>query len=438
MTAKTKPCKVNTKHQQTLCVRHFAELLLNIYSTKPWFLITVEGSSAFVSLVDDKKLFEVLISVVVVIICVDVLLKRARHLLFFLFLCLRDRCWQGFLFDSRPALDGCKDGWLTNVVQPGRASFVAPSGWLVFLPTISIISFSNCWPSLCLVGIVALWTFTSLTVNLGRPDSAISSLRSSATYVLFKYASERVHNPPANPNPDTLINLGSISPFKIQWTSNKALYSPSTSSFGPRRGLRRTVPCITSSAFCTLALALRSNQFSGGEQQKAAGIKLCKIPERITMCVSFILKKNKLVSDKHRRRLEIKGRKWDRIEVNNRFTRRETSSHTLKCSHRMTENSLGAAQTLCRNSSAGTRLSKHLEIICWSNQLDSINLQMNWAVLQRFLINCKNTNRTWAPSRNHEMTFVLTKTDNRATCLQEIASETFKMLFKVIAGGDTN
>lgn len=36
----------------------------------------------------------------------------------------------------------------------------------------------------------------------------------------------------------------------------------------------------------------------------------------------------------------------------------------------------GAAQTLCENAPRGPRLSKHLAIICWSNQLSSINLQM--------------------------------------------------------------
>ena len=38
-----------------------------------------------------------------------------------------------------------------------------------------------------------------------------------------------------------------------------------------------------------------------------------------------------------------------------------------------------AAQTLCGKPPRGPRLSKHLAIICWSNQLSSINLQMAYS-----------------------------------------------------------
>lgn len=64
----------------------------------------------------------------------------------------------------------------------------------------------------------------------------------------------------------------------------------------------------------------------------------------------------------------------------------------------------GGAKALWKNS-AGTRLSKHLAIICWSRQLNtanSINLQMAYLLCPScwFQMNCTNIDQDWSFSRN--------------------------------------
>lgn len=162
-TANTKLWKINTKHQQILCVREAVEWLWNRKSTFPCLFVVVESKVAFVRSLDDMKLFlELVCSFVVWDTCVDGVVVTS-HFLGLLFLCLCDLWRHSRLLK-----------W--NSGHPGKLSFVALSGKVAFFPTISMMSLRTDLFSL----IVALWVFTSWTMNRVLFARAFAFLRINA------------------------------------------------------------------------------------------------------------------------------------------------------------------------------------------------------------------------------------------------------------------
>lgn len=185
-TTNTKPWKINTKHQQMLLVQqppHLVEWLCNRKSTLRCLNTVVVSKLDFVRLsLRREDSF-----VVVRLICVDdgeVTTWHFLRLLRLLRLC--EAGWQIIFSVPLVVAVGWKSGWGEPVGQPGKLSFVAPSGKVAFFPTMSTMSLSTALLTLCLIGIVALWTLTSSAKNAVLFSCVPTSLRINAIYVLFK------------------------------------------------------------------------------------------------------------------------------------------------------------------------------------------------------------------------------------------------------------
>ena len=177
-TTNTKLWKINTKHQQMLLVQqppHFVEWLCNRKSTSPCLCTVVESKLDFVrlSLILEDSF------VVVRVICVDGEVTT-WHFLRLLFLCLCEPRWQRIFLVLLVLAVGWKYGCCEPFGQPGKLSFVAPSGKVAFFPTMSTMSLSTALLTLCLIGIVALWTLTSSTKNSVLFSCVPASLRINA------------------------------------------------------------------------------------------------------------------------------------------------------------------------------------------------------------------------------------------------------------------